>query len=53
MILFTLQVAMMLLPSVVVAVILAVPSWLPAVTRPLELTVATLVLLDVQVRVWL
>ena len=44
---FTAQVAEMLLPSVEVAIIYAVPVFI-AVTRPLALTVATDVLLDFQ-----
>ena len=46
----TLQLALKLVPSVVVAVMVAVPRLL-AVTRPLLLTVATLVLLELQVTV--
>ncbi|CDD34553.1 unknown [Roseburia sp. CAG:309] len=44
---FTVQVAFLLLPSVDFTVILAVPSALP-VTTPLEETLATFLLLDVQ-----
>ena len=46
----TLQFALKLVPSVVVTVMVAVPRLL-AVTRPLLLTVATLVLLELQVTV--